>query len=242
MSENLHSNPMPQPRKEAAQSGILRIGHRGAAGYAPENTLAGIWKARSLRIDMVELDLRETGDGHLVLLHDETVDRTTDKTGRLDQVSLEQAQRLNAGHWQCIPTLEQALDAAGHELGLILELKVEGIGMDAREVVVRSGFNGTVLYASFLFDELMRIRSTDPTTKIMPLFGDHLPADPVRDALALNASYVGLSYHTLTPALVKTYHDLGLRVFVYTVNDVRDIQHSRDLQVDGIISDFPDRI
>src|SRR5574338_771444 len=102
MNDNVHLDPLPQPRKEAARSGIIGIGHRGAAGYAPENTLAGIWKARSLRIDMVELDLRETGDGHLVLLHDETVDRTTDKTGRLDQFSLEQAQWLNAGHWQCI--------------------------------------------------------------------------------------------------------------------------------------------
>ncbi|WP_447600300.1 glycerophosphodiester phosphodiesterase [Nitrospira sp. Nam80] len=242
MNENLHSDPMPQPRKDAAQSGILRIGHRGAAGYAPENTLAGIWKARSLHIDMVELDLRETGDGHLVLLHDETVDRTTDKTGRLDQFSLEQAQRLNAGHWQCIPTLEEALDAAGHELGLILELKVEGIGTEARAVVVRSGFAGTVLYASFLFDEFMRIRAADPRAQIMPLLGECLPADSVQDALALNASHVGLFYQTLTPSLVKTYHDLGLRVFAYTVNDARDIEHTRDLQVDGIISDFPDRI
>jgi glycerophosphoryl diester phosphodiesterase len=89
---------------------------------------------------------------------------------------------------------------------------------------------------------LMRIRAADPRAQIMPLLGECLPADSVQDALALNASHVGLFYQTLTPSLVKTYHDLGLRVFAYTVNDARDIEHTRDLQVDGIISDFPDRI
>jgi glycerophosphoryl diester phosphodiesterase len=242
MNESLHPGPRPQHQKETGLSGVLRIGHRGAGGHAPENTLAAIWKARSLDIDMVEVDLRETGDGHLVLLHDETVDRTTDKTGHLACLSLEQAQRLNAGNWQRIPTLEEALDTARHALGLILELKVEGIGIEARAVVGRSGFVETVLYASFLFDELMRIRSADPQAKIMPLLGERLPRDPVQDVLTLNASHVGVFYRTLTPALVKTYHNLGLRVFAYTVNDVRDIQYIRNLQVDGIISDFPDRI
>ncbi|MGH7257212.1 MAG: glycerophosphodiester phosphodiesterase, partial [Nitrospiraceae bacterium] len=110
---------------------ILRVGHRGLAGHAPENTLAAIWKAWSLRIDMVEVDVRETGDGHLILLHDDLVDRTTNKTGPVAEMALEQVQRLNAGDWQRIPSLEEALEVATGKVGMILELKVEGIGAEA---------------------------------------------------------------------------------------------------------------
>ncbi len=191
---------------------------------------------------MVEVDLRETGDHRLVLLHDDTVDRTTDKTGSIVEFTLEQAQRFNAGNSERIPTLEEALDVARNALGMILEIKVEGIGIRTRDIIVRSGFAGMVLYASFFFDELMRIRSTDPTTDIMLLLEEKLPADPVREMIALNASHVGLHYRTLTPVLVNTYHELGFRVLAYTVNDAHDIQRARTLRVDGIISDFPDRI
>lgn len=191
---------------------------------------------------MVEVDLRETGDGHLVLLHDETLDRTTNRTGCLTHFSLEQVQRLNAGNWQRIPTLEEALVVASGALGMMLELKVEGIGMEACAVVGRSRFAGTVLYASFLVEELRRIRAADPTAAIMPLLEETLPTDPLRGAVELKASHVGLDYRTLTPALVKTFHNLGFLVFAYTVNDPRDIQRVRALEVDGVISDFPDRI
>ncbi|MBX3346067.1 MAG: hypothetical protein KF806_12130, partial [Nitrospira sp.] len=110
---------------------VLRIGHRGASGHAPENTLASIWKARSFHVDFIEVDVRETSDGHLVLLHDDTIDRTTNKSGTLADMTLEQVQRLDAGNWQRIPTLEEALDIAGQAIGVILELKVEGIGNEA---------------------------------------------------------------------------------------------------------------
>jgi glycerophosphoryl diester phosphodiesterase len=191
---------------------------------------------------MVEVDLRETGDGHLVLLHDDTLDRTTNRTGCLAHLSLEQVQRLNAGHWQRIPTLEEALIVAGGALGMMLELKVEGIGLEARAVVGRSRFAGTVIYASFLFEELKRIRAADPTAAVMPLLEETLPRDPLREAVELKASHVGLDYRTLTPALVKTLHNVGFLVFAYTVNEPQDIQQVRALEVDGVISDFPDRI
>lgn len=228
--------------KEAAINSILRIGHRGAAGYAPENTLAGIWKARSLCIDMVEVDVRMTSDGRLVLLHDETMDRTTNTTGWLRQLSLEQVRQLNAGNSERIPTLEEALEAAGNTLGMVLELKEAGIGMDAVSVVRRSRFEETVIYASFLYDELTRVRSADPTAAVMLLLGEPLHTTSLEGAVTLRASHVGFSYPTLTPELVKTCHEAGFVVCAYTVNDPPAIRHVRDLRVDGIISDFPDRI
>ncbi|MCS6296329.1 MAG: glycerophosphoryl diester phosphodiesterase [Nitrospira sp.] len=227
---------------EVTIDSILRIGHRGAAGHAPENTLAAIWKARSFHADFVEIDLRETSDGHLVLLHDETIDRTTNKSGTLAELSLEQVQRLDAGNWQRIPTLEEALDISGKAMGVILELKVEGIGNEACAIVKRVGFSGPLIYASFLLAELHRVRQADPAAQIMVLQHRHLPLDPVAEVVALHASYVGLHYSTVTPALLQTYHDLGKHVFAYTVNDPKDLRRMRELGVDGIVSDFPDRI
>ncbi|MCC2642669.1 MAG: glpQ [Nitrospira sp.] len=231
-----------RPDTEVVIASILRIGHRGAAGHAPENTLAAIWKARFLHADLIEVDIRKTCDGHLVLLHDETVDRTTNKTGPIAAMSLNHVQRLDAGNGQCIPTLEIALQAATGLFGIIVELKVEDIGHDILAVVNRVGFSGLVIYASFLLDELRLIRQADPSAKIMVLHHRRLPQDPIADLIAVNASHMGLHFSTVTPALVQTCHNLGRQIFSYTVNQPRDIRRMRDMGVDGIVSDFPDRI
>ena len=227
---------------EVAIASTLRIGHRGAAGHAPENTLAAIWKARSFHADLIEVDLRETNDGHLVLLHDDTIDRTTNKTGPVAGMSLEQVQRLDAGKGQRIPTLEEALEIAAGHMGMILELKAEGIGNDACAIVKRTGFRDPLIYASFMMDELHRVRQVDPLAKLMVLLPRNLPQDPVADVVAVRASHVGLHFSSVTPILLQTYHNLGRLVFTYTVNDPADLQRMRGLGVDGIISDFPDRI
>ena len=177
-----------------------------------------------------------------MLLHDETIDRTTNKSGTLAEMSLEQVQRLDAGNWQRIPTLEEALDISGNAIGVILELKVEGIGNEACAIVKRVGFSGRLIYASFLTEELHRVRQADPTAHLMVLQHRHLPRDPVAEIVALHASHVGLHYSTVTPALLETYHHLGRQVFAYTVNETQDIRRMRDMGVDGIVSDFPDRI
>ena len=191
---------------------------------------------------MVEVDVRETGDGHLILLHDDLVDRTTNKTGPVAEMALEQVQRLNAGEWQRIPSLEETLEVATGKVGMILELKVEGIGAEASSIVKRIGFIGSLIYASFLPEELMRVRQVEPGALMMMLMGEHLPKDPLADAVDLRASHVGLDYRTVTPRLIQTYHNVGLQVFVYTVNAPDDIQKMKTLGLDGIISDFPDRI
>ena len=189
---------------------------------------------------MVEVDVRMTSDGRLVLLHDETIDRTTDKSGRLRQLSLKQVQELTAH--QPVPTLEEALEAGGPSLGMILELKEAGIGAEAAAIVRHAKFGGAVIYASFLFGELVRVRLADPSAAIMPLFGDTLPANPVEEAVMLQASQAGFSYPTLTRHLVNICRQAGIQVFAYTVNDPLAVRHIRGLEIDGIISDFPDRI
>jgi glycerophosphoryl diester phosphodiesterase len=218
----------------------LRIGHRGAAGHAPENTLASVRKAIEFGVDVVEVDLRLTRDGQVVLLHDATVDRTTSGKGRVSAKSLEGLKALAAGG-EPIPTLDELLDLARGRVGLMLEMKVAGIAERVVTTVRRSRFAGTVIYASFLHKELVAVRNADPQAAILALF-DKLPKDPVSVATRLKASHVGLRFPTATAARLDTFHRAGLLVFVYTLNDPRDIQAMRALGVDGIISDFPDRV
>lgn len=219
---------------------VLRVGHRGAAGHAPENTLASVETAISLGADLVEVDVQRTSDGHLVIIHDKRVDRTTNGVGLVSELSLRALRELDAGAGQRIPTVEELLQTAEGRVGLILELKVKGLAAQVCKSVRLSDFTGEVIYASFLLDEVRSIREADPRTMTMALFG-RLPHDPVMAAQKAQATYIGFSYITVTKPLVETCHQRDLAAFAYTVNDRQDIMNMMSLGVDGIISDFPDR-
>ena len=219
----------------------LRIGHRGAAGHAPENTLAAIQKGIALGVDFVEIDVRRTADGVLVVLHDATVNRTTDGKGRVDRLFLRDIAKLNAGNGEHIPTLKEVLKIAAGKAGLMLELKTEGVAQQTVESVREAGFKGPVIYASFVHKELTHVRAADPEASLMVLFGGLSRASVAR-AIQYGSSYVGLRHDKATRALVDSFHRSDLLVFVYTANTPRDIQHVLSLDVDGVISNYPDRI
>ena len=220
---------------------VLRIGHRGAAGHAPENTLAAIQKGIALGVDFVEIDVRRTADGVLVALHDETVNRTTNGKGRIDRLSLQDIRTFNAGNGEYIPTLEEVLKLAAGRAGLMLELKVKEVAQQTVEAVREAGFSDPIIYASFLHDELTHVRAVDPEASLMVLFG-RLPHAPVARAIGYRPSHVGLRHDTATRHLVDAFHHADLLVFVYTADSSDDIQHALSVGVDGVISNFPERI
>jgi glycerophosphoryl diester phosphodiesterase len=220
---------------------VLRIGHRGAAGHAPENTLTAIRKGIALGVNFVEVDVRRTADGVLVVLHDETVNRTTNGKGRADRMCLRDIKKLDAGDGEHIPTLEEVLKVAAGKTGLMLELKIRGAAQQTVETVREAGFRDSVIYASFLHDELQHVRTVDPEAPFMVLFGG-LPRASVVHAIKYGSSYVGLRHDKATRGLVDSFHRSSLRVFVYTADDPSDIQHALSLDVDGVISNFPERI
>jgi len=226
--------------KESPSHKVLRIGHRGACGHAPENTLASIEKAISIGCDFTEVDVQRTADESLILLHDERVDRTTNGKGAAAEMTLADIRKLDAGGGQVIPTLEEALATAGGRIGLILELKTEGLAYDVCGIVRASGFPGEIIYASFLHDELQHVRRADPDARTLVLF-KRLSKDPAAEATRLQATHVGLRFDTATLPLMKALHKARLRVFVYTVNRPADIARMRALGVDGIVSSHPDR-
>ncbi len=220
---------------------VLSIGHRGAAGHAPENTVAAIQKGIALGVDFVELDVRRTADGVLVILHDATVNRTTNGRGRVDRLCLRDIETLNAGDGEHIPTLEEVLTVAAGKVGLMLELKTNGVAQQTVEAVRKAGFTSPVIYASFTHEELTHVRTADPEASLLVLFVG-LSRASVAHVVKHGASHVGLRHDRATRSLVDSFHRAHVFVFVYTANTPNDIQHARSLHVDGVISNFPERI
>ena len=219
----------------------LRIGHRGAAGHAPENTLLSIRKAMALGADMVELDVRRTQDGHLILLHDERVDRTTNGRGAISEMTLNVVRRLDAGEGERIPTLKEVLEMTNDRIGVILEIKSPGLAEEVATTVRQCRFRGRLLYASFLHSELAGVRAVIPSANTMALLESGSSLSP-SDFAKMNISSVGLPLDPRTRQKVESFHAASFAVFVYTVNDPADIAWVKSQGVDGIISDFPERI
>lgn len=220
---------------------ILRIGHRGAAGHAPENTLAAIRTGIALGADFVELDVQRTRDGHLVLMHDLALERTVNATGLLSDFTWQQLQWLDATHGQRIPSLEAALATANGRTGVMLEAKTPGLGPDLYRAVQGSAFAGPVIYASFLHADLLAIRQLDPHAKTLALI-EGVPLSGAAFARDAAATHAGLAHESATPEFVAALHAAGLEVFLYTVNAPAVIRRALALGADGLISDYPDRV
>lgn len=219
---------------------VLRIGHRGAAGHAPENTLAAIRAGISLGVDFIELDIQRTCDGRLIVMHDQSVDRTTNGTGFVSDLTWNQLQALDAGKADPVPSLEAALAAIDGRAGAMLEAKAPALGPAIYQAVQVAGFASPVVYASFLHAEILAIRTLDPHAKTMALI-DGVPISGAAFASEAQATHAGISFDSATPDFVAALHLANLQVWVYTVNQPALIARAITLGVDGIISDFPDR-
>ena len=220
---------------------ILRIGHRGAAGHAPENTLAAIRAGLSLGVDFIELDIQRTRDGRLVVIHDHSIDRTTNGRGLVSELTWNQLQALDTGNGESIPSLEAALALINGHADAMLEVKSSGLGPSLYSAVQDTAFSGTVVYASFLHAEIRAIHALDPNAKTLALM-ECIPISGAAFARDANASLVGLGLDSATPEFIATLHVAGLSVWVYTVNQPDLIDYVISIGADGIISDYPDRI
>jgi len=233
----------------------LNWAHRGASGKAPENTLAAFRLATEMGADGIELDVHLSADGEVVVIHNDTVDATTDRSGRVSQMSLAELQALDAGGWfdpryagERIPTLREVFEAVGDRLLINIEIKVE-VGYHPLEqesetarLVAEYGMAERVLFSSFSPRSLRRLYRLAPDVGRGFLYGKGEPA--------FLASLLGRFYAPLTAVhphfslvgekSVAKAHERGLRVNAWTVNDAGDMRHMRDLGVDGIISNHPD--
>ncbi len=232
------------------QRRFLRIAHRGASHYAPENTLAAIEKAAALKTDMVELDVRSSADGAPVIIHDDCLERATNGAGPVSERTLVELKALDAGNGESIPTLEEAIIACKtHEIGLYLELKSSSVIRNVVRLLKKHQFHQLTIVSSFRPDWLADIKALDPHLVTSVLFGS-VNIDAVSLARSVNATYVHPAWenraaepHTLlTPAWLKRIRQAGLGLITWHEERPAEIAALRQLGVDGICSNAPDRL
>ena len=213
-------------------------------GHAPENTLKSIHKALDLGAPCVEIDVHYV-DGQLVVFHDNRLDRTTNGTGYVLEQKFDYLRTLDAGEGEKIPTLREVFEAINLRAGVNIELKGPDTAGPVAEFisgVQEAGWNDDlILVSSFNHRELALLRRLDPGVKIGALIGG-LPVDDAVFAESLGAYSVHPSLDFIDGRFVDDAHSRGLRVFVFTVDHPEDIKKMRGLGVDGVFTNYPERV
>ncbi len=263
--------PEPKPIFQDLPQPMV-FAHQGGAGLWPSNTLFAFQKAWEMGVDVLELDVHMTRDGHLVVIHDDTVDRTTNGSGAVREMTLAEIQALDAGYTFTpdggktypyrgrgirIPTLEEVFDALP-DARFNIEVKPNdpAVAVALASLIERKGMVDRVIVGSFhqpVVDELRRrlphVATFGSKGEIQAFWIFQTLRlgrawRPVPDVLEVPTTYplAGVEVTVVTPRFVRAAHDLGVRVVVWTVNDPDEMARLLDMGVDGIITDYPDRL
>ena len=222
------------------------IGHRGAMGYETENTIASIEKAMELGVDMIEIDVFRIASGEIAVFHDERVDRLANGAGPIEEYNMFdlRALILDGGHG--IPILQDVLKTVNGQVPLNIELKgantSDRVNFITNYYVEQRGWQADqFLISSFNWDELREYRKLNPQARIAVLTEGN-PEDAIGVARELGAEAINPSVATVTAERVQAVHDAGFKVYVWTVNDAELFASLTEMGVDGVFSDYPDRM
>jgi glycerophosphoryl diester phosphodiesterase len=215
------------------------MGHRGAAAYEPENTLRSIRKALAMGVAAVEIDVQLTRDGELAVIHDDTVDRTTNGSGAVRDLTLAELKKLDAGLGEAIPSLAEVVEEVAGKAHLVIEVKhPEAAPALAKFFQARDIFGRTHVI-SFWHPVVKALKEQEPRLRTGVLLVG-CPADPVGLARAALAEALVLHYGYVTPELVEAAHAAGLLVYIWNIDDVETLKPYLTLNLDGIGSNRPD--
>ena len=232
------------PRK--AMNKILNIGHRGAKAYAPENTLLAFQKAIAFGVDGIELDVHLSADQEVVVIHDDTINRTTNKNGTVSSMTLKALKSATIESDLEIPTLSEVLDLIDKNCIVNIELKGNHTGEAVSKIIEHYILEKNWHYDHFLVSSFDWVALLD-----LHLLNSKIPLGVLTEydlnlALAfakfIAAKSIHPYYHLLTPEKTIELQEEGFQVLTWTVNEPEDIQKIKSFHVNGIISDFPDRI
>ncbi|MCB1646021.1 MAG: hypothetical protein KDI36_11240 [Pseudomonadales bacterium] len=220
---------------------MIKIGHRGACGYAPENTLKAFELAISMGCSVVELDVHVI-QGELLVIHDESLERTTNGLGLLTEHTLEYLRQLDAGEGEQIPTLREVIELIDHRAEINIELKGPDTAVPVNslllELCARGWSASEFILSSFNHQELAL---GEPQFRRGALF--HYESEHYFEVTSrLQAWSLNLSLGIVNQQVVDSAHEKGLKVCVYTVNEPEDIQRMRVMGVDAIFTNYPDRL
>lgn len=223
--------------------------HRGFSEIAPENTLAAFRLALELHPDMLECDVHRTRDGAIVVMHDASVDRTTNGFGRIGEMDLDDIRRLDAGRWfsadfagEQAPLLEELLGLCRNRSRLMIEVKDDGIEADIVRIVEGARMQDHVIVASFHRSMGARLKSLSPATPFMQLISSATTLSSKEATnlagtiMAQNASILAINHDAVTPDLMNIMHGRNLQVMVWTVDDLCDMRRLACMGADIITS------
>jgi len=239
------------------------IAHRGAAAMAPENTLASFRKALAFQPDYIEFDIHQTKDSVLVVIHDESIDRTSDGQGEISQLRFAELRKYDFGSWynrsfanEKIPTLDEVLSLINGQSKALIELKGDkGIYPTICDSLVKilHRHKGSAWCAVHSFNDyfLKRVHELDPSLELQKLVFTKLPFIPVYIDNGLRfgslekyssfCSAISFQRFFINGCLVSRMHEMGFKVNVWTVDDRAKIKALFEMGVDGVITDYPDR-
>ena len=231
-----------------------KIAHRGASGLYPENSRLAFEKAIAAGADMIELDCQLSADGHVVVFHDERLARTTGARGKVYDKTLAQLRTLDIGKWrkpafrgEKILTLEEALEILAGKVGLCLEIKVavgapSGIELKLLFILSHYDYLERTVISSFDYRSLARVRELAPEAALGVIYGAGCREDPLAAAERLAATSIHVQKQLAQREFCHRAWQAGLDLYVWTVNDRREIGMFVDLGVQGIFSDFPEKL
>lgn len=242
----------------------LIIAHRGASGIVPENTLIAFKKAMEIGVDRIEMDLRQTIDGEVIVLHDKTIRRTTNGWGSARKLPLKKIQRYSAGSWfhhefskEKVPTFREVLELVDGRTTLLLEIKDgspyhHGIEKNVIQLINEYNAHDWCIVQSFNDRVLKNFRALpDLNSDVQKLFEIVIPVAPFYGGSRFTykalksydfAQEVNVNFKNVTPLVVQKVHKMGKKINVWTVNDAYDLKLFVDMGVDGIITDYPNRL
>jgi glycerophosphoryl diester phosphodiesterase len=249
-------SPPANGREGMGMKSIWTIAHRGASGHAPENTMAAFRRAVELGAHFIETDLQITRDARVIAIHDFTLDRTTNGKGQVHLLPLEEILALDAGGWyggrgaavfsgERVPTLKEILDfAKEHDVIFYLEIK-SGPAWGIEHAVVAAlrdqNASARVVILSFdpaTLDSVHRLDSTMMTGFLL----EHPSNDLVERTVRAGARQIVARGDLITPDVVEKAHSAGLQVVAWTINETEQMLRLIAAGVDGIITDYPDRL
>jgi len=222
------------------------IGHRGAMGHETENTLASVQKALDLGVDMIEIDVFKVSSGEIVVFHDETLERLSNAGGRIEDYNIYDLKRVTLDGNHKIPMLQDVLKLIDHKVPLNIELKGAGtadrVNFIIEYYVKERGWKlEDFLISSFNWNELKDMRKLNKNIAIAVLTdGNPIKAIPV--AKELGAVAINPHYKMLTEENIEEIKSEGFKIYTYTVNEAEDIEKIKDLGVNGIFTNFPERL
>jgi len=227
---------------------VLRIGHRGSKGYVAENTLESIKHAILLGVDGIEIDVFKFLSGELVLSHENNLKRLTGKSGQLEKLTLGELKKfLVVGKYK-IPTLTDVLQTIETPFFVNIELKGLNTAQSTSKIITNLSKSTSwrlenFIISSFNWNELEQFRSIDKNTPVGVLLSNSMSInEAIEFGKKINAQAIHPNFKLLNEKTVKKIKNNGFKIYTWTVNSKDDINYMKKLKVDGIISDFPDKI